>query len=853
MNVLKTLFLSLLLTLGLWGFYSWPVPRHLAAGIPSSAANVEKDSARRMLQGDHLQLLYNYWLFADMLGGKTRFFHNLYEFNTGNDDERKYVGCDDFPFVFVFAAGNALWNRAAGWNLAGLFSLWLTHWFTWRLLRRYTSAPWLAPLLALLAIATPYRWTTLLGGSPTGYGMTWVALFAWGLDKAVRDRSVAGGCGAALALLFAFWNDVHVFYFTMLFAPLFALGFLAVATEMKWTDRRHWLRLVLAGLPLAIFVGILVVKSHAKQAGIEDSAIGKEGRSWTEVMLCSPMRHGLLQWRGSGHEGTIYLGYAIPLLVALGFLTQLSRTVRAPREQWRRTALFAVTILMIVAAVGLGLGVYGPDDGKWLKEVRKHVPGYDLIRQPAKIFVVMPILLAIGAALSLESLRRLAAERKAAFVGACAAGLLIAGLVEYGLQIRPTVCLLDYEQRAYKAVAVDAAAAGKAPRAVVLPIWPGDSSWASLYEHYVSLYRIRMVNGYQPAVPREYVDNVFGVLEPANTGLLESPSLELLAKMGVDYVLLHEDAFPEKVSHFPVAFTLKRLLAHPRLRLLAQDGSVWAFKIVPGNPSATAVPADWSVFFPNFHYELEWASQTNGLVAEDSLASGGRFLRLAEPGAAASLRPLEHLSAPEPFLLMRCRGTGQASMVLQSDTGGLSTQRLDAASSSWGWRMVSLQNPAPGRFLTCKLLHEQGSVDLDLALFISGQVQGLQPGPALSLPAPLFFHAGHTDLSRNSVVLRADREPADRIFYGPKLPLFPGRFKATLAYQTDAPAGTCLGELEVRVGGEKCGSASVTAGTAATCDFVIDGRDLPVEFGYLYNRAADVTIRAVEFSNTAGL
>jgi len=50
-----------------------------------------------------------------------------------------------------------------------------------------------------------------------------------------------------------------------------------------------------------------------------------------------------------------------------------------------------------------------------------------------------------------------------------------------------------------------------------------------------------------------------------------------------------------------VAFTLRRLLEHPRLKLLRQAENVWAFKIVEPAAAGTGspkVPADWTLFFP---------------------------------------------------------------------------------------------------------------------------------------------------------------------------------------------------------------------------------------------------------------
>ena len=55
--------------------------------------------------------------------------------------------------------------------------------------------------------------------------------------------------------------------------------------------------------------------------------------------------------------------------------------------------------------------------------------------------------------------------------------LLVAA--EFKAQVRPGICLLDREQAAYRAVAEDARTRNLTARALVLPLWPGDSATQS--------------------------------------------------------------------------------------------------------------------------------------------------------------------------------------------------------------------------------------------------------------------------------------------------------------------------------------------------------------------------------------
>ena len=171
MRASRMLLASLLISIVAWILFTWPLPKYAASGIPASSRNPEHLAARYMVPGDHLQLLYRFWLFHDMLRGQTPFFHNVYEFNRGDDEETHKPGSYYAPFSLVYAVLAEGLNRAAAWNMTGLMSLWLTYLFTWMLANRYTREPWAAAIAALVELLFPYRFENLLGGSPMGFAM----------------------------------------------------------------------------------------------------------------------------------------------------------------------------------------------------------------------------------------------------------------------------------------------------------------------------------------------------------------------------------------------------------------------------------------------------------------------------------------------------------------------------------------------------------------------------------------------------------------------------------------------------------------------------------------------------------
>ena len=109
-------------------------------------------------------------------------------------------------------------RRCPGWNLAGLLSI---------LLGFAAASPWRAATppasaalaVALLANAFPYRWITLLDGSPTGFAMGLRRGSSWGWTWPCATAAPREAGWPGLALLGAYAADLHVFYFGALAAP----------------------------------------------------------------------------------------------------------------------------------------------------------------------------------------------------------------------------------------------------------------------------------------------------------------------------------------------------------------------------------------------------------------------------------------------------------------------------------------------------------------------------------------------------------------------------------------------------------------------------------------------------------
>ena len=220
---------------------------------------------------------------------------------------------------------------------------------------------------------------------------------------------------------------------------------------------------------------------------------------------------------------------------------------------------------------------------------RRLIPRYDMIRQSVKIYCLMPSLVSVALALLLPR------RRQHPGIHVLAMLLIAMYMVEVRAAMRPSISLLPTEQPVYETVAADAAGRGATAHALAIPLWPGDSHWSSVYLYGVMHSRVRLVNGYSPAKRDDYVENVFRYYESMNEGIASDEQLDRLLASGVGYVILHEDAFPEKVSPYPASTTLRLFAENPRLELAAHDGTVWAFRIHP----AGALAADTEVRPPD--------------------------------------------------------------------------------------------------------------------------------------------------------------------------------------------------------------------------------------------------------------
>ncbi len=838
MNIRKQLALSFLLAIVIYTAFSWPLPRHFASGIPYTSRQAVPEDPRNGVMGDHLQLLYHFWLPAEWLTGGTPFGYDLYQFNRGDDTVRSFPLTDYLPFTAVFTLFNLVFSLAASWNLVQFMAYWLAIFWMWRLLGVYGLPHRAAWPLAVMATALPYQWACLFGGSPTGFAMMTVPMFFYGIELAVRTCSWRGGVLSAIAVVIAFWTDTHVLLFSYLMGPLWIVLVALHDEHFSGRSWRDWTNRLVALLPLLAMVLLTMALRMQTKKRFDDEAVVGGGWSWNILANFSPSPKSLFLWQSTRHDFHTYLGMFVLVLMLLALAIGVIWFVR--RRAWRALVHLILLFGGFCVMIGFALGTQGPADGWILQRARQLIPPITMMRQTAKIFAMLAPVMALILAplwLMLATKPRLPFWRTALPVI-----LALMVLADWNMQLRPGISLLSKKQGAYEAMARD----HDKPLAVAVPLWPGDSAWSSIYQYYATLYRLRMVNGYSPVVGNDYIKEVFAPLMTINAGVLTDAQLDFLLSMNVTGILLHENAFPEQVSWFSVGATLQKFLQHPRLEFVHQDEHVWAFRLLD-KPRLTSPEANGPVYGSRFQSDFADARLPDGAsVLADEAANRGRFVRMQTPGSELFLRVVDQHEMPDPRIMVRVKGRAQWDVVV--DQCGEQTRYPQwTDSDNWSWVDVPMTWAQRCTTWQAGVQLNEGTLDLDLAIYVSGAPPHLQPGDSYLIPAISFYRAGYTDMERDAVILRPAHDPSGRIFYGPRWILPDGRYQAEVVWADPPGEGSVIGSLEIKLDHQRVEASTRLMGPRhEPLVFSTRERNLPLEFGLYYERKTPVAIRGIK-------
>lgn len=861
----------LLLALALWGVLFRPLALDLGFGIPFTAHHAGPQRVETLVPGDHLQLLYHFWLTRDMLAGGTPWFHNLYEFNTGDDAARKGFDPGYVPFSWAYAAVSPWAGHAVGWNVAQLLAILLAAAFLFRLAWRHANDRLAALCAATLGLVLPYQWITLAGGSPTGFGMAWVPAIALGLDIAIRDGRLRGGLLAGLALVFCYTSDLHSFFFGALLVPAWCGVAWCGSSRRGWLPDRAEARGLFRTLAPVAVAGVLAGTVGRWLQGQYAGTDVEGGRRLGEVMANSPERLAILGKVVRAADFHFRIG--IVLLVAVAWVAVwLAWRWASARRRQDGTAdpgshrKMAVALLLLAGMAGillLGLGTNGFPRGWPLRIVRRLLPPYRMIRQPVKILCVLPTVLVPFLALGFGELRQWAAgphrvRRALALLVPTVLALL--GSVELAGVLRIGITRLPGPNGAYQAVVAHAAERGEDPHAMVLPVWPGDSAWSSLCEYRAMQGRIRMVNGYAAVRTGDYVNQVFRRFESLTQGRVTDEQVEALLGMGVNAVVLHED-FPDVVSPFPAGATVRRLLAHPRLELLSHAEGIWSFALLGEPKPAASSGTTEDLWLPparRWHWPSGGAPGGSPQAPVWSMAlrsplaqwpdlrwlvrvEGDGLLRIRrgfkEDGAATESTATADEVSMEGGLFFARHGSGPAAPT--ATLGGRSAKPGTAR-----WIELPFGNLPREGWATpwLEIVPAQGTPRVTDVLLSGGPL--LWGRDRIRLPAADLFRCGVRSESGNvasGVRFRPGYDPASDVLHGPHLPLSPGTWHVWLEC-ADATQGS-YGTLRVFLGNEEAAAGDARCGMEPLVFRALNVEPLDVRLAY--SGSVGATISAV--------
>ncbi|MBI1884467.1 MAG: hypothetical protein HYS08_09735 [Chlamydiae bacterium] len=371
-----------------------------------------------------------------------------------------------------------------------------------------------------------------------------------------------------------------------------------------------------------------------------DSSVVSGGRSLSVVKGYSAHLSDIWNRSQNNMESLLYPGVVPILLFVLGFFiyTRYFRKKISSRDK----IIFAVIACLFILTYLLSLGSTLPLYNLFYT----NVPHFDYIRVPSRILYLSFFLLSLLASYGFKMLQ----SKKTGHTAGVACLVLIGIGIDYFPVYRPGISLMPRVHPIYEYVQKNLKLD---ERILEVPIWPGESSWSSIYQYNATLYRTPMLNGYRPVISSDYVSHVFKPLSPLNAGYFGLEEWELLKKWNVKFILVHEEAFPKKVSSFPPHFTTLSFRQSPFLKNVMNDQSTYLFEVLsqtsqidlgraPVSPMMTVIEGESLKKRMGSVVELEAASMGQALYVCDEPALGwwafGKSCGLTKGSFTASFR-----------------------------------------------------------------------------------------------------------------------------------------------------------------------------------------------------------------------
>lgn len=390
-----------------------------------------------------------------------------------------------------------------------------------------------------------------------------------------------------------------------------------------WGKRIH----ITPVLPVIFSMGGIVFWMSSSKVKQVESTIAGGGRTLDDVALHSAKLSDLF-WSMSN----VYIGI-VPAVIGGGVLLMILGVSAAERKRFLFVGkesflrLFYITIAALCIVLSLGLAF---DHVSLYALFFHYFPFFHYPRVSDRIITLGLFALAIVAGLVVRELQK-RCPGGFSFAAVTLSFLLAIGyqLKDYNVMVPMGINILDRGQDIYGYIKKNIGD----KFLLEIPLWPGDSHQSSLYQHYIMLDRVPRINGSSPMVLKEYVDNVFEPLASINQGRLDRNQFELLHRLGVKYITVHDnvDVFIKKVSPFVPLATVRRLQNSPYLEQIHMKNemyfktwkgvrsNLYLFKLKNADDQSIKGPQAW--YAMPYFYDANWRllNQIGEVVVDDEL------------------------------------------------------------------------------------------------------------------------------------------------------------------------------------------------------------------------------------------
>jgi hypothetical protein len=839
--------------------YSWPLALHLLDSIPYGYDTNPLYATARLYEGDHLQYYYHMGLLKHAATGHIPWFSNPLEFAAEHHSDRMFTYALPLTLLYLPVA---LFSMPLAYNLFLILAFGLSG------ASMYLWGGWLTGsragglMAAFIFNFFPIRLVEIFGGHPSGYVTFLFPLTLYYFDRAVARQSVKDGviAGALMALGAVqsyLYHSYYLLMFLMAYIPWRALP--ALWSRSLEGVRENIRRIAVIGTPFVLGIGASLWWMVFIKRMIARSTFSTTGRTVGEVGLLSPPLAAM--WDTS-HGWQVYAGVAMAGAV-FGLVYGALAFRRREPAKWDILFFTAAFAGSYILAFGFTLNRYVP----LYSVFYKHFPYFNLSRNPDKIMIIaMPMLSLLGGYMVAWLVRDGARRKWGAVV---AVGFALAVAVNFHPKKAVGLCMLDEGNEVYAFLA----AQSRGKPILNLPVWPGESSWESIYEYYAVQSGIPMINGYSPVVENDHIEKVFWPLFPMNSGDVAESQHKRLKELGVGFVVFHADAFPAKVSSYSPYFTLARLRRSPYLSLVKEADPLWVFAV---RDKVADAPVPNVASQMGLLFQMESQPNIKGKTVKDPQAANG--FALAGIGAV----PPEggDLLNAGPYVTLPSGRYAVTFRMKVSDNAGGPLVKLDVAARE-GKTILAVRElagadfPKAGEYkdVTVEFSLEPGAPwQVEFRAYRLGAPEVFVDNAYLRFAETsdpkchfdaeeLFYYSGRLvkdAQGKGAIRSIPGQNPADVMVFGPGRIYEPGRYRANVHVAVgDAQAEGSAGRIEVIAGNrrEKLATTNIPAShakpgdgfTEAGVEFTLTQRDT-VEVRVYFGGTAPLTVDYIEIN-----